>query len=263
MAISARFRHSRVSSSCFRSRISRNPASSVGVFFISSLSPYRRPNVSSTEVSTPESPIWKASAAVSRKIRWIQSANAAPEMRNLPVCVTADAVLSAVRYPALPRNKPRLPFLGGPRITIQGIAHFLRETGGREWLLQKRSSPLDAFLEHDILSVPGHKHDFHGGPQLEGTFREFASAEFGHYNVGNQQIDGALVGFAARQTFTPVAGLENSVPARLQDQAGKLADGIFVLHQQNDSGAFRRRGETSGRTRSVVHRLGYCRQEDS
>ena len=81
--------------------------------------------------------------------------------------------------------------------------------------------------------------------------------------VGNQQIDGALVGFADRETFTPVAGLENSVPARLQDQAGKLADGILVLHQQNDSGAFRRRGETSGRTRSVVHRLGYCRQEDS
>ena len=136
-----------------------------------------------------------------------------------------------------------------------------RPTGVKGFCRERGSLP-DTFLEDYILRVPGHEHDSHARPQLEGGFGQFASAEFRHYHVGHQQVDGALVGFALRQSLAPIAGVVDHIPARLQDLSCEHADHIFVFHQQNDFGALGRRGKAAGRTCSLVRRLSGCRQED-
>jgi len=60
-----------------------------------------------------------------------------------------------------------------------------------------------------------------------------------------------------------VGGVEYSVPAHLQNGAGELADGVFVLHQKDDLGAAGSAGDISGRVRVAIDLLGDGGQKNS
>jgi len=105
-------------------------------------------------------------------------------------------------------SRPQLRPPSGSGIRIQDLAHLLRKLNRRKRLLQEAVPFCTPSFNMMSCVYPDMKHDFHAGPQVDGVFRELASTELGHDHIGQKQIDGALVGFAHRQTFAPIGGFE-------------------------------------------------------
>ena len=59
----------------------------------------------------------------------------------------------------------------------------------------------------------------------------------------------------------PSAASRTMYPHLCRIMRAQSSDGVFILHEKNDFGAPRRISEASGRSRSLVHGHGDCRQD--
>src|ERR1700675_277803 len=121
---------------------------------------------------------------------------------------------------------------------IKRLADFARQAVSRERLGQEEASRLDGALLADALAgIPGHVHDHHFGAFVSQFLRERPAADAGHYDIGEQQMDGCLISFAYGQSLHTIVDNQYRVAAKLQSVAHQAAQRRFVFRYQHGLGS--------------------------
>jgi len=88
-----------------------------------------------------------------------------------------------------------------------------------------------------ILSVAGEVKDFYFGTLGQKLFDEFVSAEAGHHNVGDDEMNCVGVSGGEGKSCVSVAGFEDAIATAGEGFADELADRLFVLDQKDSFGS--------------------------
>ena len=100
----------------------------------------------------------------------------------------------------------------------------------KKWFLQDRGAV--GVAGRGWFGISGHKEDFEGGMGLAQALGELASAEVGHDDVGEQEIDGArLGGMVGGETKSVLAifGEEYGVALALEKFANQIPDAVLIF----------------------------------
>src|SRR6266436_1944913 len=105
----------------------------------------------------------------------------------------------------------------------------------------------DAVADDGIIGIAGHVEHFHIRTQGLEPLGELAAAHLRHDDVGDHEVDGALVALADLERLDAVAGLEDIVAVHLEDLSDDRPDAQGVLDEEDGLGALRRRLGHDGR----------------
>jgi hypothetical protein len=77
-----------------------------------------------------------------------------------------------------------------------------------------RRSPRDALGQHDLIQVTGYEQHLQVRPLRREPFGHLPSAQLGHDDVGDQQIDGPRLRCSERERALSIRGCENALKGR-------------------------------------------------
>ena len=86
-------------------------------------------------------------------------------------------------------------------------------------------------LADDVGGIPGHVHDLRFGAQGPHPLGELTAVHDRHHDVGEQEVDGALVLFANRQRLVGRGRLQHDIVLEPQDSAGERPNFPVIVHQ--------------------------------
>src|SRR6267378_7478477 len=108
---------------------------------------------------------------------------------------------------------------------------------GKRLLQEAGAVVINAVADDRVVGIPGNQQDTGIGPGLADVVHQAASADVGHDDVGNQQVDLPAEAVGDFNGLFAVAGLQDLIAAADEVFGGGVAKIVFVIHQQNGFGA--------------------------
>src|SRR5581483_6335211 len=140
--------------------------------------------------------------------------------------------------------------LGDSAWRVERFSYFPEQIGFRERLREQHHAFLERSLRaEDGLRVAGHEDDAHPGPQLSDLFCDLAPEHLWHDDVGEDEVDRAVVTRDGVDRLLPARRRDHRVAAAREQAARHLAQGLLVLDDEHRLAARRPapiRGTTGG-----------------
>src|ERR1700727_436429 len=174
------------------------------------------------------------------------SSNRGVEARCQPPALAALKRLAMLGW-AAEAAVPAQPLIGG---WAEDFANFAREILQGEGFLQKSFWRTGVRGGGDrVFSVAGEVEDLGGGACIEKLLNQLVTAQAGHDNVGDDEVDSVEDGVGECEGGGAVGGFKDAVAAGLERLADELANGFFVLDEED---GFRTSGGDQGNRSGAI-----------